>query len=63
MFFGRDFCSVKSETLVLFVQVPSVAECSPSSVSETRFNQIEGAVQDTFVTSPTETAVDLGNQI
>ncbi|XP_040921875.1 Golgi reassembly-stacking protein 1-like [Toxotes jaculatrix] len=40
-------------------EVPSAAECSPSSVSETGLNQIEGAVQDLFVTSPTQPAVDL----
>ncbi|XP_044032552.1 Golgi reassembly-stacking protein 2-like isoform X2 [Siniperca chuatsi] len=41
------------------LQVPSVAVYSPSSVSEIDLNQIEGAVQDLCVTSPTQPAVDL----
>ncbi|XP_068160221.1 Golgi reassembly-stacking protein 1-like isoform X2 [Antennarius striatus] len=39
-------------------EVPSVTECSPSSAREVRFNQIEGALQDLCVTSPTQSAVD-----
>lgn len=53
----------KSETQVLCSQVPSVAACSPSSVSEIDLNQIEGAVQDLCVTPHTQPTVDLGNQI
>ncbi|XP_071341202.1 Golgi reassembly-stacking protein 1-like isoform X2 [Trachinotus anak] len=50
-----------SEELVAsdHTEVPSVSECSPSSVSEPDLNQIKGAVQDLFVTSPTQPAVDL----
>ncbi|XP_073344422.1 Golgi reassembly-stacking protein 1-like [Pagrus major] len=40
-------------------EVPSVAACSPSNVSKVDLNQIEGAVQDLCVTSPTQPAVDL----
>lgn len=40
-------------------EVPSVAACSPSSISEIDLNQTEGAVQDLCVTSPTQPAVDL----
>ncbi|GAA6215015.1 Golgi reassembly-stacking protein 2-like [Lates japonicus] len=49
-----------SEELVAsdHTEVPSAAECSPSSVSEIGLNQIEGAVQDLFVTSPTQPPVD-----
>ncbi|XP_070842777.1 Golgi reassembly-stacking protein 1-like [Chaetodon trifascialis] len=37
---------------------PSVAACSPSSVSEIDFNQIKGAEQDLCAASPTQPAVD-----
>ncbi|XP_018529302.1 Golgi reassembly-stacking protein 2 [Lates calcarifer] len=49
-----------SEELVAsdHTEVPSAAECSPSSVSEIGLNQIEGAVQDLCVTSPTQPPVD-----
>nr|XP_046227929.1 Golgi reassembly-stacking protein 1-like [Scatophagus argus] len=40
-------------------EVPSVAACSPSGISEVDFNQIKGAVEDLCVTSPTQPAVDL----
>ncbi|XP_041817707.1 Golgi reassembly-stacking protein 1-like [Chelmon rostratus] len=40
-------------------EVPSVAACSPSSISEVDFNQGEGAVQDLCATSPTQPAVEL----
>lgn len=53
----------ESETQVLCSQVPSAAACSPSSVSEIDLNQMEGAVQDLSVTSPTQPAVDFGNRI
>ncbi len=49
----------ESETQDLCSQVPSVAECS----TEIDLNQIEGAVQDLCVTSPTQPGVDLGNHI
>ncbi|XP_070784179.1 Golgi reassembly-stacking protein 2-like [Enoplosus armatus] len=40
-------------------EVPLMATSSPSSVSEIDLNQIEGAVQDLCVTSPTQPFVDL----
>ncbi|XP_023263645.1 Golgi reassembly-stacking protein 1-like [Seriola lalandi dorsalis] len=40
-------------------EVPSAAECSLSSVSETSLNESKGFVQDLFVTSPTQPAVDI----
>ncbi|XP_029385300.1 Golgi reassembly-stacking protein 1-like [Echeneis naucrates] len=40
-------------------EVLSVAECSPSSVSETDFSQVQAAVQDLLITSPTQPAVYL----
>ncbi|XP_045924358.1 Golgi reassembly-stacking protein 1-like isoform X2 [Micropterus dolomieu] len=40
-------------------EVPSVAACSPSSVSQIDLNQIKDAVQDLCVTSPSEPTVDL----
>ncbi|XP_035511442.1 Golgi reassembly-stacking protein 1-like [Morone saxatilis] len=50
-----------SEELVAsdHTEVPSVAACSPSSVSEIDLNQIKGAAQDLCVISPTQPAVDL----
>ncbi|XP_036935659.1 Golgi reassembly-stacking protein 1-like [Acanthopagrus latus] len=39
-------------------EVPSEAVCSPSNVSKVDLNQIEGAVQDLCVTSPTQAAAD-----
>lgn len=49
----------ESETQVLCSQVPSAAACS----SEIDPKQIEGALQDLCVSSPTQPAADLGNQI
>lgn len=40
-------------------EVPSDTSCSPSNVSEIDLKQIEGAVHDLCVTSPTQPAVDL----
>lgn len=56
-----DFFFFPSPKLSLS-QVPLVAACSPSGISEVDVNQIEGAVQDLNLTSPTEPA-DFGNQI
>ncbi|XP_067342948.1 Golgi reassembly-stacking protein 2-like isoform X2 [Channa argus] len=39
-------------------KVPSVAECSPSSISKIDLNQFEKAVQNLCVTSPTQPPVD-----
>uniref|UniRef100_A0A3Q1HMC8 PDZ GRASP-type domain-containing protein n=1 Tax=Anabas testudineus TaxID=64144 RepID=A0A3Q1HMC8_ANATE len=50
-------------TVFFCLQVPSVAERSPLSVNKIDLNQIEVAVQDLSVTSPTHPAVHLGNQI
>ncbi|XP_030254884.1 Golgi reassembly-stacking protein 1-like [Sparus aurata] len=49
-----------SEELVAsdHTKVPSEAACSPSNISKVDLNQIEGAVQDLCVTSPTQAAVD-----
>lgn len=56
-----DFFFFPSPKLSLS-QVPLVAACSPSGISEVDVNQIEGAVQDLNLTSATEPA-DFGNQI
>ncbi|XP_068604352.1 Golgi reassembly-stacking protein 1-like [Brachionichthys hirsutus] len=40
-------------------EVPSATECSRSIAGEVHFDQIEGALRDLCVTSPTQAAVDL----
>ena len=61
MFCGRKHLLL-SASLSLCSQVPSEAVCSPSNVSKVDLNQIEGAVQDLCVTSPTQAAADFGNR-
>lgn len=61
--FLEDFIDSTLKHKFFCFQVPLGAECSPSNVNKIDLNQIEGAVQDVLVASPTHPAVDLGNQI
>lgn len=54
-------CFSLSKTQVLCLQMTPVDAHSPSC--EIDLHQIEGAVQDLCVPSPTQSTVDLGNQI